>query len=158
MTGWRIGFAGGPVWLIKAMAKLQSQSTSNPCSIAQSAAVAALNGPQDFLIERNAAFKRRRDLVIGMLSEIEGVTCPTPEGAFYVYPDVAGLIGKSTPAGLRIESDEMLIGYLLDEARVAAVHGGAFGVEPAFRVSYATSEATLTEACQRIQTACAALR
>jgi aspartate aminotransferase len=158
MTGWRIGFAGGAAWLIKAMAKLQSQSTSNPCSIAQAAATAALNGPQDFLEERNAAFQSRRDLVLSMLNQIDGVTCPRPEGAFYVYPDVSGLIGKKTPSGLKIENDEMLIGYYLDEARVAAVHGAAFGVEPAFRVSYATSEAILTEACTRIQTASNALR
>jgi aspartate aminotransferase len=158
MTGWRIGFAAGAPWLIKAMAKLQSQSTSNACSIAQAAAVAALNGPQDFLIERNAAFQRRRDLVVSMLNQVNGIHCPRPEGAFYVYPDVSGLIGKTTPAGVKIENDEMLTGYFLDEARVAAVHGGAFGLEPAFRVSYATSEALLTEACQRIQTACTALR
>jgi aspartate aminotransferase len=158
MTGWRIGFAGGPVPLIKAMAKLQSQSTSNPCSIAQAAATAALNGDQSFLQERNDAFKKRRDLVVAMLNHVDGIHCPTPEGAFYVYPDVSGLIGKKTPSGLKIENDEMLIGYFLDEARVAAVHGGAFGVEPAFRVSYATSEAILTEACQRVQAACAALR
>jgi aspartate aminotransferase len=158
MTGWRIGFAAGAPWLIKAMAKLQSQSTSNACSIAQAAAVAALNGPQDFLIERNAAFQRRRDLVVSMLNQVNGIHCPRPEGAFYVYPDVSGLMGKTTPAGVKIENDEMLTGYFLDEARVAAVHGGAFGLEPAFRVSYATSEALLTEACQRIQTACTALR
>jgi len=158
MTGWRIGFAGGPVPVIKAMAKLQSQSTSNPCSIAQAAATAALNGPQDFLIERNAAFERRRDLVCSMLNQINGVHCPRPDGAFYVYPDVSGLIGKATPAGKLIENDEALIDYFLDDVRVAAVHGAAFGLSPAFRISYATSEALLTEACQRIQSACAALR
>jgi aspartate aminotransferase len=158
MTGWRIGFAGGPAWLIKAMAKLQSQSTSNPCSIAQAAAVAALNGPQDFLAERNAAFQRRRDLVVGRFNAIEGITCPTPEGAFYVYPEVSGLIGKTAPSGLVIENDAKLIDYFLDEARVAAVHGAAFGLEPAFRVSYATSEALLTAACDRIAEACAALK
>jgi aspartate aminotransferase len=158
MTGWRIGFAGGAPWLIKAMAKLQSQSTSNPCSIAQAAAVAALTGPQDFLKERAAAFQKRRDIVVSMLNAVDGITCPMPEGAFYVYPDVSGLIGKSTPGGLRIDTDEQLVGYLLDDARVAAVHGGAFGVEPAFRVSYAVSDAVLTEACERIQTACANLR
>ncbi len=157
MTGWRIGFAGGPLWLIKAMAKLQSQSTSNPCSIAQAAATAALNGDQGFLKERAAAFQVRRDLVVGRLNAIPGITCPKPEGAFYVYPDVAGLIGKKTPAGLEIQNDEMLIGYFLDEGRVAAVHGGAFGLEPAFRVSYATSETILTEACDRIATAVDAL-
>ncbi|UAK24858.1 pyridoxal phosphate-dependent aminotransferase [Sphingomonas nostoxanthinifaciens] len=158
MTGWRIGFAGGPVPLIKAMAKLQSQSTSNPCSIAQAAAVAALNGPQDFLAERNAAFLTRRDLVVRMLNDVEGIHCPTPDGAFYVYPDVSGLIGKATPAGKTIASDDELIDYFLDEARVAAVAGNAFGLSPAFRVSYATSDAALTEACTRIQAACAALR
>ncbi|WP_019834035.1 pyridoxal phosphate-dependent aminotransferase [Sphingomonas sp. PR090111-T3T-6A] len=158
MTGWRIGFAGGPQWLIKAMAKLQSQSTSNPCSIAQAAATAALNGPQDFLKERAAAFQRRRDLVVLGLNAIPGIHCPTPEGAFYVYPDVSGLIGKTTPGGLLIDTDEKLVGYLLDEGRVAAVHGGAFGLEPAFRVSYATSDALLTEACNRIAEAVAALR
>ena len=158
MTGWRIGFAGGPQPLIKAMSKLQSQSTSNPCSIAQAAATAALNGPQDFLEGRNAAFQRRRDLVISMLNQINGFHCPRPEGAFYVYPDVSGVIGKSTPAGKAIGNDADLIDYLLDEGRVAAVHGAAFGLEPAFRISYATSEAILTEACNRIQTAVNALR
>lgn len=158
MTGWRIGYAGGPAWLIKAMAKLQSQSTSNPCSISQAAAVAALNGPQDFLIERNAAFERRRDLVVSMLNDTPGLDCPRPEGAFYVYPDASGLIGKKTPKGETISSDADLITYLLDEAQVAAVHGEAFGLSPAFRVSYAASEATLTTACTRIQVACSALK
>ncbi len=158
MTGWRIGFAGGPAWLIKAMGKLQSQSTSNPCSIAQAAATAGLNGDQSFLAARNLAFKGRRDLVCSMLNQINGVHCPRPEGAFYVYPDVSGLIGKTTPGGVLIDSDETLIGYFLDEAKVAAVHGGAFGLSPAFRISYATSEALLTEACIRMQTACANLR
>jgi len=158
MTGWRIGFAGGPVPLIKAMAKLQSQSTSNPCSIAQAAATAALSGSQEHLKVRAEAFQKRRDLVVSMLNQINGMNCPRPEGAFYVYPDVSGLIGKATPAGKTIENDADLIDYFLDDARVAAVHGAAFGLEPAFRVSYATSEAILTEACERIQTACAALR
>ncbi|WP_298811552.1 pyridoxal phosphate-dependent aminotransferase [uncultured Sphingomonas sp.] len=158
MTGWRIGFAGGAPWLIKAMAKLQSQSTSNPCSIAQAAAVAALTGDQSFLRERARAFQARRDLVVGMLNQAEGITCPTPEGAFYVYPSVAGVIGKTTPKGMRIESDSDFVGYLLDDARVAAVQGVAFGLSPAMRISYATSEALLTEACSRIQQACAALR
>ena len=158
MTGWRIGFAGGPAWLIKAMAKLQSQSTSNPCSISQAAATAALSGDQSFLAMRNQAFQRRRDLVVSMLNQIDGVHCPRPEGAFYVYPDVTGLIGKSTPGGVVIDSDETLINYFLDQAKVAAVHGGAFGLEPAFRISYATSEELLTEACARMQTACAALK
>ena len=158
MTGWRIGYAGGPVWLIKAMGKLQSQSTSNPCSISQAASVAALNGDQSFLKERVAAFQGRRDLVVSMLNQVNGMTCPRPEGAFYVYPEFAGLIGKTTPKGLKITTDEEMISYLLDEAKVAAVHGAAFGLSPAMRISYATSEALLTEACTRIQTACAALR
>ncbi len=158
MTGWRIGYAGGPQWIIKAMAKLQSQSTSNPCSISQAAATAALNGDQDFLAERNAAFKARRDLVVAMLNDAPGLHCPIPEGAFYVYPDATGCMGKTTPAGQTIETDEQLIGYFLDSVGVAAVHGGAFGLEPAFRVSYATSEEVLRKACTRIQEACAALR
>jgi aspartate aminotransferase len=158
MTGWRIGYAGGPAWLIKAMAKLQSQSTSNPCSIAQAAAVAALNGPQDFLAERQAAFRERRDLVVAMLNDAPGLDCPTPEGAFYVYPDARGCIGRTTPDGKRIETDDDLIGYFLDSARVAAVSGTAFGLAPAFRISYATSESVLKEACTRIQEACKALR
>lgn len=158
MTGWRIGYAGGPAWLIKAMGKLQSQSTSNPCSISQAASVAALNGDQSFLKERVAAFQGRRDLVVSMLNQISGMTCPRPEGAFYVYPEFAGLIGKTTPKGQTITTDEEMISYLLDEAKVAAVHGAAFGLSPAMRISYATSEALLTEACTRIQTACAALR
>ena len=158
MTGWRIGYAGGASWLIKAMAKLQSQSTSNPCSIAQAAAVAALNGPQGFLAERNAVFQGRRDLVVSMLNAIDGMNCPTPDGAFYVYPSFDALIGKSTPSGRSIDTDEAMVGYLLDEAKVAVVQGAAFGLSPAFRISYATSDALLKEACTRIQTACAALR
>ena len=158
MTGWRIGFAGGASWLIKAMAKLQSQSTSNPCSIAQAAAVAALNGPQDFLAERAAAFQSRRDLVVAMLNQSDGISCPRPEGAFYVYPSIAGVIGRTTPKGQVISSDEAFVTYLLDDARVAAVQGAAFGLSPAMRISYATSEELLRTACERIQTACAALR
>lgn len=158
MTGWRIGFAGGPAPLIKAIAKLQSQSTSNPCSIAQAAAVAALTGDQSFLKDRAAAFQTRRDLVVSMLNEIDGMHCPTPEGAFYVYPEFSALIGKTTPKGKVIATDEDMIGYFLDDARVAAVHGAAFGLSPAMRISYATSEALLREACTRIQTACAELR
>ncbi|HEX8554797.1 MAG TPA: pyridoxal phosphate-dependent aminotransferase [Sphingomonas sp.] len=157
MTGWRIGFAGGAAWLIKAMAKLQSQSTSNPCSIAQAAAVAALCGDQSFLAERNAAFERRRNLVVAMLNDTPGVHCPTPDGAFYVYPSIAGVIGRTTPAGRVIDSDDAYVGYLLDEARVAAVQGSAFGLSPAMRISYATSESLLREACTRIQAATRAL-
>jgi aspartate aminotransferase len=158
MTGWRIGYAGGPQWIIKAMAKLQSQSTSNPCSISQAAATAALNGDQGFLVERNEAFRKRRDLVVAMLNDAPGLNCPTPEGAFYVYPDATGCIGKATPQGRVIATDEELIGYLLDTQGVAAVHGAAFGLAPAFRVSYATSEEILRKACTRIQEACAALK
>jgi len=157
MTGWRIGYAGGPEWLIGAMRKLQSQSTSNPCSISQAAAVAALNGPQDFLEERNKAFEKRRDLVVSMINDTPGLSCPTPEGAFYVYPDASELMGKTTPKGKVIDSDEALIGYFLDEAQVAAVHGAAFGLSPAFRISYATSDDILVEACTRIQRACSSL-
>ncbi len=157
MTGWRIGYAGGPAWLIKAMADLQSQSTSNPCSISQYAVFAALNGPQDFLRERNIAFRERRDLVVAMLNDAPGLSCPTPEGAFYVYPDATGVMGKTTPKGKKIETDADLIDYFLDDYRVAAVHGGAFGLSPGFRISYATSSDILKEACTRIQAACAAL-
>jgi aspartate aminotransferase len=157
MTGWRIGFAGGPKPIIKAMAKIQSQSTSNPCSIAQAAVVAALNGPQDFLKERNAAFQGRRDLVVSMLNQASGLSCPRPEGAFYVYPDCAGLIGRTTPAGKLLDSDEAVAAYFLETEGVAVVHGAAFGLSPAFRISYATSTELLEEACRRIQRACAAV-
>ncbi len=157
MTGWRIGFAGGPKPIIKAMAKIQSQSTSNPCSIAQAAAAAALNGPQDFLKERNAAFQARRDLVVSMLNQAAGLSCPRPEGAFYVYPDCSGLIGKKTPGGKLLATDEDVAAYFLETEGVAVVHGAAFGLSPAFRISYATSTAALEEACRRIQRACAAV-
>jgi aspartate aminotransferase len=157
MTGWRIGFAGGPKPIIKAMAKIQSQSTSNPCSIAQAAVVAALNGPQDFLKARNTAFQARRDLVVSMLNQAKGLTCPRPEGAFYVYPDCAGLIGKTTPGGKLLATDEDVAAYLLEAEGVAVVHGAAFGLSPAFRISYATSTEALEAACRRIQKACAAV-
>lgn len=157
MTGWRIGFAGGPKRIIQAMAKLQSQSTTNPCSIAQAAATAALTGPQDFLKERARVFQTRRDLVVSMLNQCEGLFCPRPEGAFYVYPDCAPLIGRRAPDGRVIASDEDLATWFLDSEGVALVHGGAFGLSPAFRISYATSTALLEEACRRIQRACAAL-
>ncbi|MCE2828187.1 MAG: pyridoxal phosphate-dependent aminotransferase [Sphingomonadales bacterium] len=157
MTGWRIGYAGGPQWLIKAMGDLQSQSTSNPCSISQYAVTAALNGPQDFLKERNAKFKERRDLVVAMLNDAPGLNCPVPEGAFYVYPDASGVKGKTTPKGRKIETDADLIDYFLDDWNVAAVHGGAFGLSPGFRISYATSNEALKTACERIQSACAEL-
>jgi len=158
MTGWRIGYAGGDAALIKAMAKVQSQSTSNPCSISQAATVEALNGPQDFLAERAAVFQTRRDLVVDMLSQANGLTCPMPEGAFYVYPSISGCIGKSTTNGSVINTDGDFVTYLLEEYGVAAVHGEAFGLSPHFRVSYATSTEALTEACGRIQDACAKLR
>ena len=157
MTGWRIGYAAGPEKLIGAMRKIQSQSTSNPCTISQWAAVEALNGPQDYIASNNEMFLRRRNLVVEMLGEIEGVTCPTPEGAFYVYPSIAGLIGKTTPAGTKITDDEAFATALLEETGVAVVFGAAFGLSPNFRVSYATSDATLKEACSRIQSFCAAL-
>ena len=157
MTGWRIGYAAGPVELIAAMRKVQSQSTSNPCSISQWAAVEALNGPHDFIAENNAAFVRRRDLVVEMLNKAEGLTCPTPDGAFYVYPSIAGCIGKTTPKGTHIDTDETFATALLEETGVAVVFGAAFGVSPNFRVSYATADDTLREACTRIQKFCASL-
>nr|WP_319388278.1 pyridoxal phosphate-dependent aminotransferase [uncultured Cohaesibacter sp.] len=158
MTGWRIGYAAGPVELIKAMAKLQSQSTSNPCSIAQYASVEALNGPQDFIAERAEVFKQRRDLVVKALNECEGLTCPMPEGAFYVYPSCAGTIGKTAPSGKVIETDEDFVTELLEAEGVAVVQGSAFGLGPNFRISYATSTEALTEACARIKKFCAALK
>jgi aspartate aminotransferase len=157
MTGWRIGYAAGPVELIAAMRKIQSQSTSNPCSISQWAAVEALNGPHDFIVENNAAFKRRRDLVVEMLNAAAGVTCAVPDGAFYVYPSIAGCIGKTSPGGTVIADDETFASALLEETGVAVVFGAAFGLSPNFRVSYATSDETLREACTRIQRFCAGL-
>ena len=158
MTGWRIGYAGGPAELIKAMAKLQSQSTSNPSSISQYAAVEALNGPQDFIPERAEVFKQRRDLVVSMLNQSSGLTCPTPEGAFYVYPSCAGCIGKTAPSGNVINTDEDFVTELLESEGVAVVQGSAFGLGPNFRISYATSTEALTEACERIQRFCASLK
>ncbi len=157
MTGWRIGYAAGPEELIRAMRKVQSQSTSNPCSISQWAAVEALNGPHDFIAGNNAAFVRRRNLVVEMLNAAEGISCPTPDGAFYVYPSIAGLIGKSSPAGTRIDTDEDFATALLEETGVAVVFGAAFGLSPNFRVSYATSDEALKEACSRIQVFCAGM-
>ena len=157
MTGWRIGYAAGPTELIKAMAKVQSQSTSNPSSISQAAAVEALNGPQGFIEENNAVFKERRDLVVSMLNQASGLRCPTPEGAFYVYPSCAGCIGKSTPEGKTIENDLDFVSELLASEGVAAVHGEAFGLSPHFRISYATATDVLEDACQRIQRFCASL-
>lgn len=158
MTGWRIGYAAGPVDLIKAMGKVQSQSTSNPCSISQYAAVEALNGPQDFIDANKAVFQRRRDLVVRMLNQAEGITCPKPEGAFYVYPSVAACIGKTSASGIRIVDDEAFANALLEESGVAVVFGAAFGLSPNFRISYATSDAALEEACGRIQAFCKGLK
>ncbi|WP_299624911.1 aspartate transaminase [Pelagibius sp.] len=157
MTGWRIGYAGGPQSLIKAIAKVQSQSTSNPSSVSQAAAVEALNGTQDFIGERAEVFRQRRDLVVSMLNDCPGLHCHKPEGAFYVYPSCAGCIGKTTPEGKVIETDEDFVTYLLESVGVAAVHGAAFGLSPHFRVSYATSTEALEEACKRIKQACEAL-
>lgn len=157
MTGWRIGYAAGPENLITAIRKIQSQSTSNPSSISQAASVAALNGPMDFLAKNNEVFKQRRDLVCSMLNQASGITCPTPDGAFYVYPSCAGLIGKKTPDGKVLKSDEDVVSYFLETEGIAAVHGAAFGLSPHFRISYATSTEALEDACQRIQRACTAL-
>jgi aspartate aminotransferase len=157
MTGWRIGYAAGPVHLIKAMGTIQSQSTSNPCSVSQYAALEALTGPQDFLAPNRKLFQRRRDLVVSMLNAAKGVTCPNPEGAFYVYPDISGCIGKTSAAGTKITDDEVFATALLEETGVAVVFGSAFGLSPNFRVSYATSDDVLREACTRIQTFCAGL-
>jgi aspartate aminotransferase len=158
MTGWRLGYAAGPVKLIDAMRKLQSQSTSNPTSITQWAGVEALNGPQDFIAQNNAVFVQRRDLVVGMLNQANGLMCPKPEGAFYVYPSCAGAIGKTTPKGFAIKTDEDFVTALLEDEGVAVVHGAAFEGSPAFRISYATSTEALTEACTRIQRFCGNLK
>jgi aspartate aminotransferase len=154
MTGWRIGYAGGPAPLIKAIATLQSQSTSNPCSISQWAALEALRGPQDFLKDWRKSFQERRDLVVSMLNQAKGLHCPTPEGAFYVYPSCEGCIGKTTREGVTIENDEVFATALLQEEGVAVVHGAAFGLSPFFRISYATGIKSLEEACRRIQRFC----
>jgi aspartate aminotransferase len=158
MTGWRIGYAGGPEPLIKAMAKMISQTTSNPSSISQWAAVEALNGTQDFIKPHQKLFQERRDLVVSMLNQAHGIKCPTPEGAFYVYPSVEGLIGKTAPSGKVIASDEDFAAELLESEGVAVVHGAAFGLSPFFRISYATSNEVLEDACGRIQRFCAEVR
>ena len=157
MTGWRIGYAGGPEALIKAMSKAISQTTSNPCSISQWASVEALNGPQDFLPVRSKAFEARRDLVVSMLNQAAGLKCPTPEGAFYVYPSCEALLGKRGRSGKVIQSDEDFAVELLDAEGVAVVHGAAFGLSPFFRISYATSTEVLEDACTRIQRFCGSL-
>ncbi len=158
MTGWRIGYAGGSKELIKAMAIIQSQSTSNPTSISQAASVAALNGDQTYLKDRCAAFQKRRDMVVSLLNAIDGIECITPEGAFYVFPSCQGLIGKKTKSGKVISNDTEFTTYLLEEALVAVVQGSAFGAEGFFRISYATSEAILKDACARIAKACGELQ
>ncbi|MCV2447561.1 pyridoxal phosphate-dependent aminotransferase [Paracoccus sp. DMF] len=158
MTGWRIGYGAGPKELIGAMAKLQSQSTSNPCSISQYAALAALTGPQDYIAESRAVFQRRRDLVVAGLNACPGITCPVPEGAFYVYPSIAPLIGKTSAGGTPITDDEAFATALLDETGVAVVFGAAFGLSPHFRISYATADAVLKDACARIKGFCEGLR
>lgn len=157
MTGWRIGYAAGPQHLIKAMSKIQSQSTSNPSSVSQWAAVEALNGTQDFITERADVFRERRDLVVSMLNQAHGITCPTPEGAFYVYPSCAGCIDKTTKNGKALQSDEDFVTALLEDEGVAVVHGAAFGLSPFFRISYATSTEALQDACARIQRFCNSL-
>ena len=157
MTGWRVGYGAGPVELIKAMTVVQSQSSTHTSSISQAAAVEALNGTQDFIAPHNEMFKKRRDLVVSMLNQADGITCRTPEGAFYVYPSCAGAIGKTTPDGTKIENDSDFCTYLLESEGVAVVPGVAFGLEPYFRISYATSDELLEDACQRIQRACGAL-
>ena len=157
MTGWRIGYGHGPSWLIEAMSTIQSQSTSNPSSISQAAAVEALNGPQDFIAKHNVIFQRRRDMVVRLLNECPGITCLKPQGAFYVYPSCAGTLGKTTPKGKKINNDFDFATALLDEKLVAVVPGEAFGLAPYFRISYATSDAILEEACKRIHAFCASL-
>ena len=157
MTGWRVGYGAGPMNLIKAMNAIQSQSTTHACTISMAAGVAALNGPHDFIALHNRSFRERRDLVVSMLNQAKGLVCPRPEGAFYVYPSCAGAIGRKTPAGKTIATDEDFITYLLETEGVAVVQGAAFGLSPYFRISYATSTKVLEDACKRIQRACAAL-
>jgi len=154
MTGWRIGYAGGPEPLIKAMAMIQSQSTSNPTAVSQWAAVEALDGPQDFIAKHNAIFKERRDLCVSMLNQARGIQCPKPEGAFYVYPSCAGTIGRTAPTGHKLVTDEDFVSELLEAEGVAVVQGTPFGFGPAFRISYATKTEDVEEACRRIQRFC----
>ena len=158
MTGWRLGYCGAPKEIIAAMNKIQSQSTTSTSSISMAAAVEAINGPQEFIKDHNDAFLRRRDLVVSLLNNIDGLSCLTPEGAFYVYPSCEGVIGKKTPDGNRISNDEEFMNYLLDSEGIAGVHGAAFGLSPYFRLSYATSDEILTDACKRIKRACEKLK
>ena len=158
MTGWRLGYCGAPKEIIAAMNKIQSQSTTSTSSISMAAAVEAINGPQEFIKDHNDAFLRRRDLVVSLLNNIDGLSCLTPEGAFYVYPSCEGVIGKKTPDGNKISNDEEFMNYLLDSEGIAGVHGAAFGLSPYFRLSYATSDEILTDACKRIKRACEKLK
>ena len=158
MTGWRLGYCGAPKEIIAAMNKIQSQSTTSTSSITMAAAVEALSGPQDFIIDHNNKFVKRRDLVVNKLNEIDGITCSKPEGAFYVYPNCHGILGKVTPKGMKISNDEDFMTYLLEDQGVAGVHGSAFGLSPYFRLSYATSDDILDDACNRIQFACSKLK
>ena len=158
MTGWRLGYCGAPKEIIAAMNKIQSQSTTSTSSISMAASVEALNGTQDFIGEHNQAFVRRRDLVVNLLNQIDGLSCLTPQGAFYVYPSCAGVIGKVTPDGQKISNDEDFMSYLLESEGIAGVHGAAFGLSPYFRLSYATSDEILTDACARIKRACEQLK
>ena len=158
MTGWRLGYCGAPKEIIAAMNKIQSQSTTSTSSISMAASVEALNGSQDFIDEHNQAFVRRRDLVVNLLNQIDGLSCLTPQGAFYVYPSCAGVLGKETPEGKKISNDEDFMSYLLESEGIAGVHGAAFGLSPYFRLSYATSDETLKDACERIKRACEKLK
>ena len=158
MTGWRLGYCGAPKEIIAAMNKIQSQSTTSTSSITMAAAVEAISGPQDFIIDHNNKFVKRRDLVVNKLNEIDGITCSKPEGAFYVYPNCHGILGKVTPKGMKISNDEDFMTYLLEDQGVAGVHGSAFGLSPYFRLSYATSDDILDDACNRIQFACSKLK
>ena len=158
MTGWRLGYCGAPKEIIAAMNKIQSQSTTSTSSISMAASVEALNGSQDFIDEHNQAFVRRRDLVVNLLNQIDGLSCLTPQGAFYVYPSCAGVIGKETPEGKKISNDEDFMSYLLESEGIAGVHGAAFGLSPYFRLSYATSDEILKDACARIKRACEQLK
>ena len=158
MTGWRLGYCGAPKEIIAAMNKIQSQSTTSTSSISMAASVEALNGSQDFIDEHNQAFVRRRDLVVNLLNQIDGLSCLTPQGAFYVYPSCAGVLGKETPEGKKISNDEDFMSYLLESEGIAGVHGAAFGLSPYFRLSYATSDETLKDACARIKRACEKLK
>ena len=158
MTGWRLGYCGAPKEIIAAMNKIQSQSTTSTSSITMAASVEAISGPQDFILDHNKKFIKRRDLVVSKLNEIDGITCSKPDGAFYVYPNCQDILGKITPNGIKISSDEDFMTYLLEDQGVAGVHGSAFGLSPYFRLSYATSDHILEDACNRIQLACSKLK